>query len=107
MGSWEPKCFVESGPPGSIEIPIVIAGKTSIKAVDCVNHFHLRLLVPAWFINNLYFVGLLGDTSDTFKASKIQSHTLGLWVGSEVFSKFFLVPTCISKYISTAKASTL
>lgn len=75
MGSWEPKCFVESGPPGSAEVPVVMPGKTSLRAAGCVNHFHVCLPLPAWFVYSLCFVGLLGDTSDTFKASKVRLDT--------------------------------
>lgn len=71
MGSQAPKCYVESGPQGSIEIPIVITGKTSIKALDCVNHFHTYLLVPTWLIYNTSQV-LLRTRNDTFKSFRIQ-----------------------------------
>lgn len=53
---------------------------------------------------------LLGAKNDTSNIHYIWyytvRHILGLRVGSKIFSKIFLVPTCISKCVSTAKAST-
>lgn len=107
MGSQAPKCYVESGPRGSIEIPIVITGKTSIKALDCVNHFHIYLLVPTWLIYNSLQV-LLRAKSDTFKSFGIQLYTYQNFEQNlKYFSKTLLMIACISRYMSTPKTSSI